>query len=436
VEVHLVFETKHNTKVIHLKQGKIPVILKHVPFTETVSVGILVGAGSRRETPINLGYSHFVEHMIFKGTRQFNYEEINRFFEKKGAYINAFTDKHFTLFYVDLLKDFTQETLQMLLHITFESEFPLDEINKEREVILEEMASYEDNPEDFVIEEFYKNTYNSSYNGFPILGTEQTIKNMTREKILDYYQTYYHQENIIISITGNIEKEKIIETLNRYPFPLYTKKEPRSFLFQKGDVPFYKGIYESKKPIEQSHLVMGIKTPALTENQRIAYRIYEMLLGGMSSSRLFLNIREKQGLCYGINTHLHQDPNTGILLIFTSTRAQNTNRLIEALTKEIRDLEGTFFSEEELETGKNQLKSKWIFKQENISSLMTKGAIDLFFTGDIRRDDKLIQKIDAISLEELKQIHHQIKESVKESSWQILLPSTFQEKIKAPIWEP
>lgn len=419
---------KQNNLTLLRHYHNIPVLLKKIDNTKTVSLGILVGAGSITEDSSTVGFSHFIEHMIFKGTQKLNYKDINRFFEQKGAYINAFTTKYYTLFYVHSLKEFAVDVLEKLLQIVFESNFDPQEIEKEKKVVLEEMALYEDDPADYTFDSFYKKTYQGSYLGMPILGEKETIENLTQKSLFDYYHQHYHSENIIISVAGHFEEEKIAQCIQSYSF--FKKIGQKLFMSKpQSKSPFYNNLYISQKPITNSYITMGIDIPSFQWDNYIDYHLYSLLLGGISSSRLFLKIREELALCYNIETDLSQNPYTGLFLIAGSTQAKNTTCLLESIHQEIMALNSHFFTAEELEIGKNQLKSREIFHQEKVSSLMIKAVEDYFFYQELKMNDLSLQQIEKASLERLHHVHDHITQKIETISVFSLIPNKLKAKI-------
>ncbi len=406
---------KRNIKVLHL-DNNIRLVLEHIPHTEVVSLGINVGAGSVTETPESMGYSHLLEHMVFKGTKNRDYIEINRDIEKYGGFLNAFTDKHYTFFYVKILGEYLNQAIDVLLDIVYNPIFPENELEKEKKVVLEEIAMYDDNPEENVIDMFYEKTYPNSFMGWPILGKESNIKNANKDSLYEYWNKFYQNDNIIISVSGKFEEKDIVQLIERIKNKGKSEKK-------ETQIPIFKpGINYKEREVEQVHLALGLKTFSLYDEKRYVLSLFNHILGGTSSSRLYLSIREKLGLCYSINSLLGLDKDVGHMMVLTSTKDENLGKILDGVRKEFANFKSLRVSSEELNIAKAQLKSNILFSLENVSYCMQKNANNLFWHNELVPHSEIIKKIEKVSIDDIHRLYEELFEKGTEASLYAILP--------------
>lgn len=382
--------------------NNVRVIMEHIPQMETVSVGIHVGAGSVSEGNSIIGISHFLEHMLFKGTKNRDFLAINRDIEKYGGYLNAYTDKHNTLYYVKIIREYLPQALDVLLDMVCNATFPLSEVEKEKRVIIEEILMYEDNPEDNVLDSFMEYAYPDSYLGWPILGYEERIKKIKQSDLIAYRDAYYQNENIILSICGNFDRDELLATLAGLP-------HRRVGNFPQNKVPKIRsGIGFKERDVEQAHIVLGVEAFSLYDNRRYILSVLNHVLGTHSSSRLYLKLREELGLCYSVSSSMNLDRETGYMSIFTSTQPDNMEKILGAIKEEIRALKTSPITPEELDMAKAQIKSQLIFNQENSSYTMQKNASQIYWHQEIIPYQEILRQIMSVTLVDLTRMHEEI----------------------------
>jgi len=394
--------------------NQIKLILDPVPYTNTISIGILAGAGSYTENSSITGFSHFLEHMVFKGTQNRNYIQINKDIEKYGGYLNAFTDKRYTCFYVKILSEYFKEAFDVLSDLVLNPIFPEKELEKEKKVVLEEISMYEDNPDDSILELFFEHVYPKSFMGWPVLGTREIIAQITREQIIKYWQNFYNLDNLIISVCGNFDREQIINLLS----PLELKRKTKTIHNPKPE--FFYGTAFKEKEVEQAHLAIGLETFPIYHDKKFALNLLNNILGSNTSSRLYINIREKLGLCYSISTSVNLDEKTGLLSVFTSSQVNQLPKIIDLVIKELQNLRKKPPTAEEIKIGKAQMKSGILFNQESVSYRMQKNANNIFWYGKPIYYQELINQIEKISKDDLQSVFEHLLEKKALSAFAII----------------
>src|SRR5699024_408943 len=271
------------------------IVLEPVPTVRSVTIGIWVLTGSRLETKSNNGISHFLEHMLFKGTENRTAKQIAEAFDSIGGQVNAFTSKEYTCFYARVLDTYKEHALEVLTDMLFHSTFLEEELEREKKVVMEEIKMYDDTPDDHVHDLLSKASFGNHPLGRPIIGTEKQIQSFTKQTLIDYMETHYTAENIVVSIAGNVKPDFIEKIEARF-----------SGLQRKGKKPnivrpnFRSEAITMSKETEQAHLCLGYEGLAVDDSKLTAMLLINSVLGGGMSSRLFQEVREKQGLAYSV----------------------------------------------------------------------------------------------------------------------------------------
>ena len=278
----------------------VEVVMEKIPYVRSTSVGVWVKAGAVNENPENYGISHFIEHMLFKGTERRSAKQIAEDVDKLGGQINAFTGKESTCYYVKTLDENIEKAVEVLFDILFHSVFDPEEMEKEKQVIYEEINMHEDSPEDDIHDVFYEAVFRDHPLGTPILGTKKILSDLTREDLKNYIADNYTTGNVVISVTGNFQEERILEVFEGYFRDLSMKKQ-KAVDFQPVSQP---GFIFKEKDIEQAHICMGTSGVTLDDDLHYAYSIVSSILGGSMSSRLFQSIREERGMAYSVYSSL------------------------------------------------------------------------------------------------------------------------------------
>jgi predicted Zn-dependent peptidase len=299
-------------------------VTERMPDVRSVAIGFWVDAGSRDEPPAIAGASHFLEHLLFKGTDTRSAQDIAEAIDAVGGEMNAFTTKEYTAFYVRVLDDSLDLAVDILSDIMWSPAFRPDEIDAERQVILEEILMHEDEPSDLVHDVFTEALYPGHPLGREILGTEATIEAMTRAEIADYFGEHYRPESIVVAAAGNVEHDALASAIDaRYAGPTGAAPVARN-----GGLPAPQRLSVQKRPTEQAHVVVGARALDRDDPDRYALSAMNLVLGGGMSSRLFQEIREKRGLAYSVYSYRSAYQGTGALSVYAGTAP---NRVREVL---------------------------------------------------------------------------------------------------------
>jgi len=395
--------SKQNAMNLTTFPNKLRLITQHIPNSESVTALVLVGAGSRYESKDINGISHFLEHMFFKGGKQFkNTKEVSQAIDGVGGDFNAFTGKEYAGYYVKVSKNHLQTALDVLSDMMIHARHPKEEIEKERGVILEELNMYQDTPMYQIGWDFEKLIFGDTPLGRDTIGTKELIKNVSQKQFFDYQEKLYTPDNTVIAIVGNIDEDKVIKQIPElFAFP-DSKKSLEFTPFQGYQT--QDQVHIIHKNTDQAHLIMGFPGTSLESEDRWATKLLSIILGGNMSSRMFLNIREKRGLCYYINTSNDEYFNAGII----STRAGvDVKRIEEALTSiqaEYREIRENGAFEDELHRAKEYLKGKLSLKLEDTEEQAHFLARQELIIKDKMNLKQIIKKIDSVSLAEVNAI--------------------------------
>jgi predicted Zn-dependent peptidase len=377
------------------------VITEYVPSVRSAAIGLWTEVGSRDETKETAGISHFIEHLVFKGTKKRDYIEISKSLERVGGYLNAFTSKENTCFYARVLDEYTDVAVDVLTDLVFNPTFPQKELEKEKDVVIEEIKSADDTPDDVIFEDFDKFTYERHPFALPIAGSEKTVRSFTRKKVLEHLHAYYTPDKMILAAAGNLTHQALVKLAEKY----VPKSRPKSA--QKREqyaVNTYKAFKkEIAKPISQAHVVTGFPFERRDENF-YAVLLLNMILGGGMSSRLNLQLREKYGLAYSVFSNFNSGDEVNLFSVYIATDSNKVQKSLALIREEIDKIAGKLVPEKELELNKAQLKGGIIMSQENMSARMNHLARDLYYFGRFRSDTEVLDAINAVSPKDIRAV--------------------------------
>jgi len=375
----------------------IRIITEKIDHYKSVSLGIWVGTGSRDENSINNGVSHFIEHMLFKGTPSRDTLLIARELDAIGGLANAFTGKEYTCFHSKVLdKDFNK-LVEILSDIFLNSSFDPAEIEKEKQVVLQEISMIEDSPEEQVHELFNAQFFSSHPLGLPVLGTPETVSSFDRDGILEYMRGYYNTDRIIISAAGNIEHKDVVKAFEEK----FKRLEPVKRESKKISHSPASSIVCSYKELEQINIIIGGKAPTLTSKMRFAGAILNTILGGNMSSRLFQEIREKRGLAYSIYSFISSYIDSGILGICVGSDPDEVNNVIDVINKEILKIEEGDLSEADIDEARAHLIGGILLGSENTDSRMMRIAKNEFIFGRYIEYAEVIDYLKKVTIDDI-----------------------------------
>jgi predicted Zn-dependent peptidase len=380
------------------------VISEEMRHIRSVSIGIWIRTGSRDEDAQSNGISHFIEHMVFKGTGHRTAEEIARQVDSIGGNMDAFTAKECVCFNVKILDEHQPIALEVLGDLVLNPVFDTNDIIRERGVILEEIKMDEDNPDYLVHEIFTQNFWKDHPLGKPILGTKDTVKRFERPAVLEFYGQRFSPGNLIIAGAGNLNHQKFVELVASHFGHI---KPVKNGFHSPAPKTVSRIILRNKKALEQVQICVGVPSHSIAHEKRHASYILNTLLGGGMSSRLFQNIRERQGLAYAIYSDLSPYRDTGCLSVYAGTSRESAGKVVQSVVSEFRKLKTEMVSEDELRRAKDQLKGNLMLSLESSTARMSNLARQEMYFDRFFDLDELIHKIEAVSREDLQILSQQ-----------------------------
>lgn len=384
----------------------VKLFLTPLPIHRSASIGFWVKTGSIHEPKVLNGISHFIEHMLFKGTSTRTARDIAEFFDSRGADLNAFTSKECTCYHAKVLDHHLVDAIEVISDMICNSLFTDEEIEKEKNVIIDEITMADDTSDDVSYDLIAKASFGKCTLGQPILGFEESVQSFTSSDIRTYMDHYYTSDKIVISIAGSFNESAVIKALNKFlTLKVGVKKETINIQ------EFYSQGAFISKDIEQVHLEVAYPGLALGDEKVFPMAALNVILGGSVSSRLFQNIREKYGLTYSINSYLNQYENIGTLNLYANMQKSNLKRVVDLLAEEIKVMLLKGVTDEELKRAKEQLKGNYILDLEGSESYMGLIGKNTLFNKKIYTVEAIELKINAIDMKDLNDI---IQETLKE----------------------
>ncbi len=374
------------------------VLTERMEHLRSVAMGVWIKSGSRCESAEINGISHFVEHMVFKGTRSRSSLGIAREMDSIGGNLDAFTGKETICFNVKSLADHVPIALDVLADLVLNPVFASPEIERERGVILEEIKIDEDNPDVLVHELFTQNFWKDHPLGKPILGTTKTVGRLDQQKLIDYHTGSFRGGNMVFSAAGNLEHDQFVEAVTQK----FTGLPPGEAVHEmQAPLASARILLQNKKSLEQVQLCMGVPAPPITDDNRYATLILNTVLGGGMSSRLFQTIREERGMAYAIYSDLSPYSDTGSLCVYAGTSANKALECIDLILAEFRNLKEVLLSDEELTRAKDQLKGNILMGLESSNSRMANLARQEMYFHQFFTAEEVILRVEAVTAEQI-----------------------------------
>lgn len=382
------------------------IVMEEIPYVQSVSVGIWVKAGSVDETAKNSGISHFIEHMLFKGTENRSAKKIAEDVDKIGGQINAFTGKEATCYYLKTLASNVDKAADILIDMFIHSKFDEEEMEKEKRVVCEEIKMIEDSPEDDAHDIISELVFKGNPLAKSIIGTPKSLQGITRNTIKKYISEEYTRDNIVISICGRFDQEHVCELFDCKLMDLNDNKTSKVH-----EEAAYQPNYKVKvKDIEQSHICLGLKGLALDDDRYYSLVLLNNIMGGSMSSRLFQNIREEKGLAYSVYSMSSSFSNTGYFNIYAGVSHDKIKDALHGIQDELNLLKKDGVTAEELETAKEQLKGNYIFSLENVNGRMFSIGKNMLLLDKIYTAEEVMASIDAVTMDDIIQISEMVTE--------------------------
>jgi len=389
--------------VSYTLENGLETILAPLDSSEAVTVLFLVKTGSKYETREENGISHFLEHMIFKGTiKRPSTFAISESLDKVGGVYNAFTGKEYTGFYIKLAYPHLKLALDVLSDMLLNSLFRQKDVEKERNVILEEIKLYQDTPTAYVGELFERLLYGDTPAGRDIIGTAKNVSTFSSKNIKDYFSSHYGSKNSLLVIAGKIKEKEAINLVKKYFLPFPQKKTPKKEKVRENQKS--PAVSRFKKNTDQTHLCLGVRSFDLFDRRRYALTLLNAILGGGMSSRLFINIRERQGLAYYIKSHQELYSDSGYFMVQAGIAHQNIKKVVKLIIDELNSLREITIKEKELKKAKEHIKGTTLLSLETSDAIASFLGQQKLSKGKIETPEQLFKELDRISVKELKQI--------------------------------
>jgi predicted Zn-dependent peptidase len=380
------------------------ILTETVPHVRSVSIGFFVDTGSRYESPDINGSSHFIEHLMFKGTGRRTAKDIAEELDAVGGQLNAFTTKEYTCYYARVLDEHFDLAVDLLGDMLFASKFDPIDIDRERNVILEEIKMYEDAPDELVHDIFASSIWRGHSLGQPIIGTADVINGLTREKLFNYYKNNYNPGRMIVAVAGNISHDAVMKKLH----PLFENKEGKARPRQVNTPVTQRHIVCRSKDTEQVHLCVGAPGLQLDHENIYVMQIINTILGGGLSSRLFQEIREQRGLVYSVYSYHSSYHDTGLFGIYAGLSKQNVDEVLELIFKQVRDIQINGVKKEELYRAKEQLKGSLFLSLENVNTRMSRLGKSQLYLGKVFSPEEIVNKVNKVTISDIQELAKEV----------------------------
>jgi predicted Zn-dependent peptidase len=378
------------------------VISERVPSVRSVSLGFWIDVGSRDERDDRAGVSHFIEHLLFKGSRRFDAQEIAETFDAMGAELNAATSREHTVVYARVPDHHVETALEVMTDMVFAPAFA--EVDQEREVVLEEIAMYEDTPQELVHDLFSEAVFGGHALGRPVIGTAAVISGVSRRALAAYHRTGYAPGNVVVAAAGNIAHDRLVALLQRSErrsgAPARAGTRVRRPL---GRLP-EPALRFQRKDTEQYHVCLGATGISRSDRRRFAASLLDSILGGSASSRLFQEIREKRGMAYSVYSFGSQYTDTGLVGVYVGTREENLAACVEICVAQVAEIAAGRLRKGELERAKESLKGRIVLSLESTSNRMSRLGKSLVSDTELLTLERVMAEIDAVSSDELAEL--------------------------------
>jgi predicted Zn-dependent peptidase len=377
------------------------VITEVVPSVRSVALGLWVRTGSRDEAPGQAGLSHFLEHLLFKGTDRHSAIEISELFDGMGAAANAATSKESTHLHARFLDEHTPEAFDLMSEMLLAPALPADEIDPEREVVLEEIAMYEDEPQDRVHDVLSEAVYGAHPLGRRVLGEAEVIAGVPRDQIAAYHSGHYVAENLVVAAAGHLEHSDIVGLAREHLCP---PAGATNGALSGQDAPEIPRVLFQAKETEQYHICFGGQGIRRDDDRRFALGVLDTIFGGSTSSRLFREIREKRGLAYAVGSYTEQYVDRGMVAMYVGTREDNVAEACEIFGRELARLRDEGVSAEELVRAKEHLKGRMVLSLESTGARMSRLARALLYDLPVLSTDEMLARVDAVTADDLTEL--------------------------------
>lgn len=375
------------------------VLSESVPGARSVAFGAWVRAATLHERPEQMGVSHLLEHMVFKGTRTRSAQQIALALETLGGSLDAYTEREHTSYQARVLDEHLPEAASVIGELIFEPLLRQADLALERKVILEEISMVDDTPDDIIFDVHNRAVWGDHPHGFPILGTRDTVKALSVADLHDLHERAYHPGRLVVAASGRVEHDQLLEVLQRTGWSTRERGDMTPFPLDPVEAAGPHAEHVSRKDIAQTHIVLGGQGIAFGDSRRYAFALLDMLIGGGMSSRLFQKVREELGLAYSVQTFSSSYADTGAHGVYLASAPETAQEALDAVRDVLRDVAVNGLSEADLAAGKRQLRGQLVLSMEGVSSRMYRAALTALYGEPYRSIDELKALVDAIDLE-------------------------------------
>jgi predicted Zn-dependent peptidase len=374
------------------------VVTEPMAHVRSASIGIWLRTGSRSEAPGSGGIAHFLEHMVFKGTAHRTAEQIAREVDSIGGMMDAFTAKEMVSFNAKVLDEHIPIAWDVLADLALHPLFDAEEVGREKQVVLEEIKMDQDNPESVAHEMLFQNFWSEHPLGRPIIGTPESVREFSRDALVEAHARWYAPKNILVTAAGHVEHSRIVDLVAKdfSALPAGDDASPAAAPLPHGTL-----ASQSKKELEQVHVCVGVPSIRIADGRRYAVAVLNTILGGGMSSRLFQNIRERQGLAYAVFSEVNPYSDAGLLSVYAGTSLESTEKVLGLIADELRHLKNELVSAEELRRAKDHLKGSMILSLESTGSRMANLARAEMYFGHFLSEDEILAAIEAVTREQI-----------------------------------
>jgi predicted Zn-dependent peptidase len=374
------------------------IVTEPMSHVRSASIGIWLRTGSRSEAPGRGGIAHFLEHMVFKGTERRTAEQIAREVDSIGGMMDAFTAKEMVSFNAKVLDEHLPIAWDVLSDLALRPLFDAEEVGREKQVVLEEIKMDQDNPESVAHEMLFQNFWSGHPLGKPIIGTPETVREFSREALVNDHARWYAPKNIVVTAAGHVEQNRIVDLVAKEfgslapgeELPDASAPEPHGAL-----------ATQSKRELEQVHICVGMPSVRIADGRRYAVAVLNTILGGGMSSRLFQNIRERQGLAYAVFSEVNPYSDAGMLTVYAGTSLESTEKVLGLIAVELHALKNDLVSVEELRRAKDHLKGSMILSLESTGARMSNLARAEMYFGRFFSQDEILAAVEGVTREEV-----------------------------------
>ncbi len=400
------------------------ILTERMPSVRSVALGIWTGVGSRDETPRQSGASHFLEHLLFRGTERRTAIQIDEEIDEVGGELNAFTSKEYTCFYARTLDRDLPLAVDLLLDVVLHAKLARSDVEAERSVILDEIGMHNDTPDDLVHEVHSQVLFGGHQLGRPVLGTTESIKGMSRDAIRRHWRRWYTPENLVVAAAGSCSHDEIVAQVNQVLRQTRFAEQPGRRQPRRAPL-LHGGVAVRHRPIDQAYVVYGMQGLSRSDPRRFALGVLNFAFGGGASSRLFQQVRNNRGLAYHIYSYLTHYSETGSFSVYAGTSASNVHELLAVVRDEVDRLMADGLTEEELARGKGHLKGSMVLGMEDPAGRMTRLGKSELTSGEILSVDEVLRRVDEVSDADIRAV---AKEILSPSSRALAVIGPFDDK--------